>query len=88
MGIEIPTGDVILVYKCDNWHSHDSKELIGVAEDIGTASRMCSEYAAHHKIKKLTEEDYEQMVQMGQTQGYEGPGEFYTELWTLNTPVL
>lgn len=77
--------DCILVNACNVWHTSDSMELLGVAGDLGSGLRMITEHIALNKQKELSDELLEQLVEMGQTQGYKGPGEFYLNVVPLNS---
>jgi hypothetical protein len=74
---------IILVYRTDVHHSHESKELIGVATSKRNASIICRA-ASWEEGAILSKEQQDLLERIGQTQGYEGQGEFYTETWPLD----
>jgi hypothetical protein len=74
---------IILVYRTDVHHSHESKELIGIATSKRNASTICRA-ASWAEGDRLSKEQQDLLERIGQTQGYEGQGEFYTETWPLD----
>jgi hypothetical protein len=75
--------EVVVVYKTDNWHSFASRDLIGVAENLLYAVEMC-EKQAEKEGEKISADDLYNLTFIRQTQGYQGEGEFYLEIVTLN----
>lgn len=74
---------LILVYKCDNWHTHATKFIIGLSDNYVDIKKICKQYAKskNEKFKKL---DYEELIMNNQTQNYFGEGQFMVEEITLN----
>jgi hypothetical protein len=68
--------NIFLAYTTDDWHTEFSKSLIGAAANINTAIELCR--GAVDNIR-LNEEDIQQLIDMRQTQGYRGNGEFIIE---------
>lgn len=71
---------MFLVYKTDVNHSYASRDLIALASTQVTAVLLCSEHA--HKEGENLSEDEDQMhnlVNIKQTQGYSGEGEYQYE---------
>jgi hypothetical protein len=79
-------GLMIMVFKTDVHHSHDSKELIGVCTGWDEVLKVCVDRCRLEEYK-LLKADIEQIRGMGQTQGYRGAGEFYTEKHFTNTLI-
>lgn len=75
--------EVVLVYKTDVWHSFASRDLIGVAENIGVAVALC-ESQAEKEGTEISADDIYNLCNIHQTQGYQGEGEFYLEVVRLN----
>ena len=68
---------VFAVFKTDNWHSHASKDLIGIAVD-GNPLRIIEQQVAKEG-EELSDDDYFNIANLKQTQNYEGEGEFFVE---------
>ena len=75
---------VIAVYKTDAWHSYVSRDLIGIATDYAKAIIICHEQAKK-ECCEIGEDQSFNLMQIKQTQGYEGEGEFVIERLDLNT---
>jgi hypothetical protein len=73
-----------LIYKTDVWHSHKSKELIGIATTQVHLIRLIRQQCKKENVK-LTDEDKYQLSIIKQTQGYSGTGEFLIEEIDINT---
>lgn len=77
---------VTAVYITDNWHSTDSKWLIAICETKDMAIAIAGQHASEIiEGEDLTEQDFRNINTMGQTQGYEGEGEYMIEEIILNT---
>lgn len=73
---------MILVYKTDNWHTYDSRDLIGVAKEKSKALDICEQHAKKEG-ETFTDDDIYNLNNLKQTQGYNGEGEFaYEEVET------
>lgn len=75
---------VITVYKTDAMHSYASRDLIGIATDYAKALTICREQAKKERCK-IEEDQVFNLMQIKQTQGYGGEGEFVLERLDLNT---
>jgi len=75
---------IILVYRTDIHHSHESKELIGVCTTIRKMKEIVEDSATLKDGVLLDSHQQDLLERIGQTQGYEGEGEFYTETWPLD----
>ena len=69
---------MFIIYKCDTWHSDDSKQIIAIATTLKNAVNLCQE-KAENEGETLSEHDRELLKSIKQTQGYEGEGEFLIE---------
>ncbi len=69
---------VFLVYKTDNLHSYNSRDIIGVATREAKAIVICK-LQARKEGWKLTEDQLFNLNNSKQTQGYSGEGEFQIE---------
>lgn len=78
--------DIFLVYKTDDWHSHASKDLIGVGTTLLRAINLCKQQAKMED-KRLDSDQLSNLNNMRQTQGYEGKGEFHIDPVTPNSLV-
>jgi hypothetical protein len=76
---------LILIYHTDAWHSYNSFNLIGTAFDKGRAIELIDMYCAKHGQPELSSECVEQLYSMGQTQSYDGEGEFVIQEIEENT---
>lgn len=76
---------IYLVYKTDNWHSYDSRDIIGVATSSAMAIKLCMQQAKKEH-EKITEAQLYNLTNLKQTQGYTGKGEFQFE--EVNTDTL
>ena len=72
---------VILVNKCDNWHSPASQELIAVCDNSDSIKDVLNQYVEKYDMKPLSEQDWKQIENYWQTQGYEGEGEFHLQVF-------
>ena len=68
---------VYAIYKTDNWHSYQSRELIAIAEAESPTNIIIE--AAKKEGEELSEDDIYNIVNIDQTQGYSGEGEFDIE---------
>jgi hypothetical protein len=75
---------IILVYRTDVHHSHESKELIGITTTIRKMKEIVEDSATLRDGVLLDSHQQDLLERIGQTQGYEGQGEFYTETWPLD----
>lgn len=57
---------VIMLYSTDAWHTHTSRQLIGVFSDQGELNRYLSEM---EQANEMTDEDMAMLVSQNQTQG-------------------
>lgn len=73
---------VYLVFRTDNWHSHSSRELVYVGDDLDCTIAQIEEYM------ECTKEQAEQLREYGQSQCNEGVDyEFDIEEVEVNTFV-
>jgi hypothetical protein len=75
---------IILVYRTDIHHSHESKELIGIATSKRKMKEIVEDSATLNDGVLLDSHQQDLLERIGQTQGYEGEREFYTETWPLD----
>lgn len=75
---------VYAVYKTDAHHSYASRDLIGIATYFSSAQLLCHEQAKKEGYEIKGDEAYN-LANLGQTQGYEGEGEFMFEKLDTNT---
>jgi hypothetical protein len=74
---------MLIVYKTDAWHNHNSKLLLGVADDFNNAQNIII-HQARDENEKLSEYTLRTLREINQTQDYEGEGEFMIENITKN----
>ena len=58
--------EVILLYSTDAWHSHSSRELVGV---FSSPYKLRGYLSKMRKAKRLTDEDLVMLAEHNQTQG-------------------
>lgn len=58
--------EVILLYSTDAWHSHSSRELVGV---FSCPYKLKSYFLKMKKANRLTDEDLKMLAEHNQTQG-------------------
>jgi hypothetical protein len=74
--------EIFIVYKTDNWHSYESRDVIGIATDRSYAMLLCNEKAAKEGCQIAGDQSWN-LANLQQTQGYMGEGEFqYEKLFT------
>jgi hypothetical protein len=76
---------VFLVYKTDNRHSYASRDLLGVCDNWAYVKPIINAQASKEG-EKISQDDAFNIINIKQTQGYEGEGEFFIE--EVNTNVL
>lgn len=76
---------VYLVYKTDSHHSYASRDIIGVATTFKVAVDLCVQQA-RKESDKIDEDQMWNLINIKQTQGYSGNGEFQFE--SMETDVL
>lgn len=77
------TKNIIVVYKTDAHHSYNSRDIIGVATNVDMAIFICKQQAKKEG-EKFTSNDMFNLMNIKQTQGYCGKGEFDYETIQLN----
>jgi len=75
---------IFIVYKTDNWHSYASRDVIGIATNKYEAVNICLLQAAKENVTTTLDQKHN-LVNISQTQGYEGDGEFQFEEMNTNT---
>jgi len=75
---------VYMLYKTDCWHTHASRELIGVCTTHFDIVKVIRERVAFEGEKPLPSNLWDQIFTIKQTQNYEGDGEFLYEEIELN----
>jgi hypothetical protein len=73
-----------LVYKTDNWHNFNSRNIIAVATNQKNAIALCKRQAAKEH-QKIDRDQIFNLENYKQTQGYSGDGEFHFEEVPKNT---
>jgi len=74
---------IAILYKCNVWHTQESRELLAVCHNVNT----CIDLAKKHAIVEkhiLDRECVLQLESMLQTQSYKGDGEFIIVKERLN----
>jgi hypothetical protein len=75
-----------LIWRTDNWHTHASKELIGITGILKShAINFCKKYAKEKLHCSISKHDLELLETINQTQNFEGSGEFVIERVETNT---
>lgn len=69
---------VFVVYKTDAHHSYASRDVIGIATTPEAAVKICQQQA-HKEHETIDNEQYHNLCNLKQTQGYSGEGEFQFE---------
>jgi hypothetical protein len=77
---------IFLVYKTDNWHSYNSRDIIGVASTELKAIVLCKQQARKEGYK-IKDDQLFNLNNIKQTQGYEGEGEFVIEAVEKNVLI-
>lgn len=67
-----------IVFTCDIWHTHTSKNIIAVCSNFKIAIRLIKQHAKKEGVK-ITKDDIYNLENIKQTQNYEGMGEFIIE---------
>lgn len=75
---------VFLVYKTDPHHSYASRDIIGIATTPESAVKICQQQA-HIEHEHIDTEQYHNLCNIKQTQGYSGDGEFQFEEVSTDT---
>jgi len=75
---------IYLVYKTDANHSYASRDLIGVGLSKEHAIFLCYQQAKKEG-EEIDDEQKHNLLNLKQTQGYAGTGEFDFELVKTNT---
>ncbi len=73
-----------IVFTCDNWHTHASKDLIAVCSSLKNAIKIIKQQAKKYG-EKINSDDLYNLNNIKQTQNYEGEGEFLIEEYEQNT---
>jgi hypothetical protein len=74
---------VYLVYKTDNWHTYDSRNIIGIATSKHEAIELCRTQSEKEGFS-ISGDDEFNLNNISQTQNYEGGGEFDFEAIEIN----
>lgn len=61
--------EIYLVYSTDAWHSHSSKELIGVCSTMDNCIRLIKSDIKKYEFEKLDDDDERMLKHWKQTQG-------------------
>lgn len=69
---------VYVVYKTDEWHSYDSRNIIGIATSPMQAKILVLEQAEKENVK-ISRGEIEFLEETMQTQNYAGQGQFQFE---------
>ena len=82
-----------LVYQTDNWHTHNSKELLAVVSNKKKAVTLIRQFVWDKYKAILTDHDEELLYSINQTQGdsdQDNPfeGKFVLESVTTNTILI
>lgn len=75
---------VFIVYKTDVHHSYASRDVIGIATSEQSAIAICKAQA-QKEGGRISKEDFWNLKNLKQTQGYAGEGEFHFEEMTTDT---
>ena len=79
---------MFLVYKTDARHSYASRDLIGIASSQVIAIQLCEEQAnkeGYNLNSKKNSDALHTLINIKQTQGYIGEGEFQYEEVKIDT---
>lgn len=73
--------EIYILYKCDNWHSSDNREMVFVGSSIEKCCQAAKqkEVATDEQVKELRDSYYHQS--QGES---ENNYEFEIERWTVN----
>lgn len=74
---------VFLCYKTDAQHSYSSRDIIGIGTDRGEAIEICRQ-KAFKEGSRIDSEQLWNLINLLQTQGYVGEGEFQIESVFVN----
>lgn len=75
--------DITLLYSCDVHHHRDSRVLMGAFESRRVALASLRMHLFKKELPGLSVDDINLFALVGQTQGYAGEGEFYSEEITI-----
>lgn len=76
---------IFSVYKTDEWHRYNSREIIGIATSEKKAIHLCV-LQAKKEGENIGDDQMFNLINYKQTQGYAGAGEFQFE--EMNTDIL
>ena len=76
---------IYLVYKTDNFHSYNSRDIIGVATTLNNVKKIIKAQVKKEG-EKLDKDQKFNLENIKQTQGYSGEGEFQFE--EIETNIL
>jgi len=74
---------MFIIYKTDAWHSYDSRDMIGLSDNISGTIKLI-EKQVKKDGEKLDEDQLYNLQHLKQTQGYSGEGEFQFESVEVN----
>lgn len=74
---------VYVVYKTDEWHSYESRNIIGIATSPMQAKILVLEQAKKENVK-ISRGEIEFLEERMQTQNYAGEGQFQFEKMETN----
>jgi len=75
-----------ILYKTDKYHTNTSRELLGVFDNLNDLA-YAIETKASQEDCLISSDDWTNLQKINQTQGYDGEGEFFIELISLNELV-
>lgn len=68
-----------VLFSCDEWHTQGSKILLGVFTDKGNLVNTLGRALMDNGQPPLSDEDIAMLHNFGQSQSYEGDGQFIVE---------
>ncbi len=75
---------IFVVYKTDAHHSYASRDIIALCTTADNVILICKAQAKKEGAK-ISADQLWNLINLKQTQGYSGPGEFQYEKMSINT---
>ena len=73
-----------IIYQTDNWHTHNSKDLLAVCTTHKKAIQLIKKHAKTVYDEKISNDDIYMLTHHNQTQNFEGEWEYIIEELTQN----
>lgn len=67
---------IYLIYKTDKNHSYSSRDVIAIAKTMNRAIGLVKRHAKEKEGKEIDADQFFNLINIKQTQGYAGDGEY------------